>query len=101
MAVTNLGKCFARGIHAGTLTLIEIPDKHLQNTKDSYLELFGVPVEAAEQQVVMMEATILTCFLDCGVLLLLLTIERRFARMETRMSLCESCPITGNGGKKE
>ena len=49
MAVTNLGKCFARGIHAGTLTLIEIPDKHLQNTKDSYLELFGVPVESAEQ----------------------------------------------------
>lgn len=48
MVVTNLGKCFARGIHAGTLTLIEIPDKHLQNTKDSYLELFGVPVEAAE-----------------------------------------------------
>lgn len=45
VAVTGLGKCFARGIRAGTLTLIEIPDKHLQNTKDSYLELFGVPLE--------------------------------------------------------
>ena len=46
-----------------------------------------------------MQATIINCFLDCGLLVLLLSIERRFARMETKMALCERCPITGNEGK--
>lgn len=47
-----------------------------------------------------MQATIINCFLDCGLLVLLLSIERRFARMETKMGLCDRCPITEGGGKK-
>jgi len=43
---------------------------------------------------VLMDVTILACLLDCGLLVLFLSIERRIARMETRMGLCRSCPIT-------
>lgn len=45
MAVTGRGKCFARGIRAETLTLIEIKEKYLKDTKDSYLELYGEPIK--------------------------------------------------------
>lgn len=45
MAVTGIGKCFARGIRSGALTLIEIKEKYVQDTKDSYLELYCEPIE--------------------------------------------------------
>lgn len=43
---------------------------------------------------------ILNWVLELGLLGLLLAIERRLARMETRMGLCEVCPITSHDLKK-
>ncbi|MBO5003634.1 hypothetical protein J6C36_05125 [Methanocorpusculaceae archaeon] len=47
MAVTAIGKRYARRVEDGTITVIEIPTKRLQDVRDSYLELFGVPMPEA------------------------------------------------------
>lgn len=45
MAVTGIGKRYARAIHDGRMTLADVPAKYQADTKDSYIELFGTPIE--------------------------------------------------------
>ena len=43
MAVTAIGKVYARRIHDGSMALSDVPEKRKQDTKDSYMELYGTP----------------------------------------------------------
>lgn len=47
MAVTGIGKRYARAIHDPDrhMTLADVPAKHQQDTRDSYIELFSTPLE--------------------------------------------------------
>lgn len=38
-----LGRVYARRIHDGTITIHEVPPHRVQDTKDSYMELYGTP----------------------------------------------------------
>ena len=46
MALTGLGARYARRIHDGTLVYPDdVPEKRLEETRDSYAELYGTPLE--------------------------------------------------------
>ena len=43
MAVTAIGKRYARRLDDESIHLIDVPEKRLKDTLDSYIELFGKP----------------------------------------------------------
>ena len=45
MADTFLGRRFARNIKRGLITIDDVPTAFYNDTLDSYMELYGVPLE--------------------------------------------------------
>lgn len=43
--ITAMGKKYARRIKDGTITFADVPEHRKQETRDSYIELYGVPLE--------------------------------------------------------
>ena len=43
MAVTAIGKRYARRLEDESIHLIDVPEKRLKDTHDSYIELFDKP----------------------------------------------------------
>lgn len=48
MAVTARGRMYARLIRSGRMTIDEVPEDQIQDTKDSYFALYHEPLEGGE-----------------------------------------------------
>lgn len=45
MVYSYLGARYARSIKSGLITLADVPARSIQTVRDSYVELFGFPLE--------------------------------------------------------